>query len=213
MHLVRRRNLISTVVRCQRGVWGAMGAAIMLWSGGVALGAGASRAPALARPTAIAPPHTTRHWEVAATPIYAYLLLDSGSEPRGGGVRLEARRAITPEYAVQVTGFYSAHRVTSADPSLGQRWSGVWGLTSDAVYLVDRARWVPRVEGGLGLLWLGAAVGKRAAVPALHLGLGLDYAPRPWLALGLVLHYYGHLERPLDLPTYVQLGPRLAARW
>lgn len=152
-------------------------------------------------------------WALAAAPSYAYLRLDGGAEPPGGGLRLEAQRLLGVEFGVQLAGFYTAQRLARAAPARGSDWRAVWGLTADAIYLLDRSRWVPRLEGGLGLIWTADGLGGRAAAAALHVGAGLDYAPRPWLGLGLALHYYGLLKRPLDLPHYVQLGPRLALRW
>ncbi|MBK8480546.1 MAG: hypothetical protein IPL40_05165 [Proteobacteria bacterium] len=210
IHLVGRRYLISTVLRCQRGAAGLLcAAALAIGSGDGARGVGSSRAWGEARAARAAFPP----WQLTVAPVYAHLASAGAVEAPGGGARVEVRRAITAELGAQLGGFLSVQRRVGTDPASGRRWGELWGVGLDAVYLVDLARWVPRVEAGLGLLWRGAGMGEPLLTPLLHLGLGLDHAPRTWLAVGLALHYYAPLEQPLELPTYLQIGPRLALRW
>jgi hypothetical protein len=158
-----------------------------------------------------ATPARAGDWVLGVAPAYAYIVLDSKSQPKGAGANAVVLYGLTDSIAARLSLGWSGHSIepTGTKPNpLYQVMHGMLGLR----YSFDLVSVNAAIEGGVGVLY--QRFGRAGALDlGGQLGVGLDYWILRWLSLGAFFHYYAFLSNPTKYPVYFDAGPRVEVKW
>jgi hypothetical protein len=148
---------------------------------------------------------------VGLSPVYSYVVLQNGSQPKGGGGSLFLHYGLTSALALRLAGSWTGHQIEQTEGNPG----GQYQVTTAALgiqYSLDLVSLNPSIEGGLGIMV--QQLGKETTTDLEYqLGLAVDYVVLPWISVGAALHYHAFLTDPGRYPIYLDVGPRVALRW
>ncbi len=148
---------------------------------------------------------------LGVAPSYAYVVLERGAEPKGGGANLFLHYHLTGAIALRAAGGWSGHSIEGTEKDQG----GLYQVANAALglrYAFDTIPLNPALEGGVGVL-VHSYQGASAVSVALQFGIAADYYVLPWLSVGAAFHYHAFLSNPSQYPVYFDAGPRVGVRW
>lgn len=133
-------------------------------------------------------------WVIAAEPGYALLVSDDVSQHGGGGTA-SGWLGLTDTLWLGISGGAFALAKSGSEPAVTP-WEAMGGL----VAALDVFRWIPYVEGYVGLLGQGSTL-----APTLRLGLGIDYLVSPSWFVGAVLRSRPFIDPIANVETTISL--------
>jgi len=208
-------------------------------------------------PTGRKPPYDKRRTaQLTLSPIYAVFrwpFIGRGNSPaRGGGANAQAEFRLLRWLWIRGSYSFSLHPVEdlaevddvagSLTPVARAGLIRASNASVGLVYPLDLGRFLPLVEGGIGLMWLSTPDGVQAGqigascrdeglpceaglscneaqvcvmtpLPVVHAGVGIDVLLGTRWTVGAAVRYYALLSSPAEFPLYYTGSLRLGVRF